>query len=255
MIRNFNRIILWIVISGTFIFAPASVCRSEVVVFDDVTTIQTPTRIKVLTKGRLFASGGRLVDVYQDEKLLKRILTGGDGYGYLKYRPEKAGYISIEARSDARSATGLHLVMDKNDRAVVIDVEGAFKGAVFSEEIREDSQEAVEALSKEYKIIYVSRYVGKGVSRSWLEKEDFPKSVILRWQGPDTFKILVKKEIKLHAVIGSANVISAAKKYVDNRYTFEKSRDGKFIDDWDEILKLLKKVAPPGEPEMDPSTD
>lgn len=251
-LEKFKTIILWMVISGTFSFAPFSVCYSDVVVFDDVTTVQTATRIKVLTRGRLFALGGRLVDIYKDENHLKRILTGGDGYGYLKYTPEKAGYISIEARSEGSSGSGLHLVMNKNDRAVVIDVEGAFKDAVFSEEIREDSQEAVESLSKNYKIIYVSRYVGKGVSRSWLEGEDFPKSVILRWQGQNTFKILAKRGAKLHAVIGSAAVISAAKKYIDNRYTFEKSKDGKYVDDWDEILELLKQVDPAAEPGKEP---
>jgi hypothetical protein len=252
MIQKFNRIIFLIVISGTFIYAPFSVCHSEVVVFDDVTTIRTATRIKVLTKGRFFASGGRLVDIYTDGNHLKRILTGGDGYGYLKYMPEKAGYISIEARSEADSASGLYLVMNKNDRAVVIDVEGAFKDAVFSEEIRENCQKAVEALSKDYKIIYVSRYVGKGVSRSWLEREDFPESVILRWQGPKTFKILVKREVKLHAVIGSKAMISAAKEYIDNRYTFEKSKDGKFVKDWDEIVELLQTADPAVEPEEEP---
>ena len=158
---------------------------------------------------------------------------------------------SIEARSDADSASGLHLVTNKSDKVIIIDVEGAFKDAVFSEDIRENSREAVYSLSKEYKIIYISRFVGKGISRSWLEKEDFPKSVILRWQGISTLKLLKKRGVRLDAVIGSATVIAAAKKHIAHRYTFENSKDGKMVKDWDEILELLQPTAPTGPKEPD----
>jgi hypothetical protein len=240
MIQPLRKFLLPVGLAVALSMQTVSVSGSEVVVFDDVTTVQTPTRIKVLTKGKLFARGGRLVDLYLGETHLKRILTGGDGYGYFKYRPESAGIKTIKARSNYKSAVGLHLVMNRNDQAVVIDIEGAFKDAVFSEEIRENSQAAVDSLGKTYKIIYLSRYFGKEISRGWLEKESFPTSVILRWQGPGTFKILAKRDVKLYAVIGSATVISAAKNYSEKRCTFEKVRDGIVVKDWDEILNLLQ---------------
>ena len=130
--------------------------------------------------------------------------------------------------------------MRRSERAIIIDVEGAFKDTIFSEELRADSRKAVKTLSEVYKVIYLSRYVGKSVSRNWLEKEDFPKSVILRWQGPNTFKILKKRGVQLYGVIGSAALVSAARKHIEHRYTFEKSMDGKVVKDWDEILKLLQ---------------
>jgi len=244
MTRNINRLTLCIVITGTLILASVTVSRSEVVVFDDVTTVQTPIRIKVLTKGRIFSQGGRLVDIYLDDNHIKKILTGGDGYGYYKYIPQSPGFKEINARSEANSSTGLILVMDKNEKAIIIDVEGAFKNTIFSEEVRADSRKAVKTLSEVYKVIYLSRYVGKSVIRNWLEKEDFPQSVILRWQGPNTFKILEKKGVQLYGVIGSAALVSAARKHIEHRYTFEKSKDGKVVKDWDEILKLLQPIAP-----------
>ena len=240
MIQPLRKFLLLVGLAVALGMQTVPVSGSEVVVFDDVTTLQTPVRIKVLTKGKFFARGGRLVDVYLGETHLKRILTGGDGYGYFKYTPESAGFKTIKARSNYTSAVGLHLVMNKNDQAIVIDIEGAFKDAVFSEEIRENSQTAVNTLGKTYKIIYLSRYVGREISRSWLEKENFPTSVILRWQGPGIFKILAKRDVKLYAVVGSATVISAAKKYSEKRYTFEKVRDGTVVKDWDEILDLLQ---------------
>jgi hypothetical protein len=248
MIHLFKKIILPISLAVAFSLNTVSVSRSEVVVFDGVTTVQTPIRIKVLTKGRIFSQGGRLVDIYLDDNHLKKVLTGADGYGYLKYIPQSPGFKEINARLDANSSSGLILVMGKSEKAIIIDVEGAFKDTIFSEKLREDSRKVVKALSKDYKVIYLSRFVGKGVSRSWLEKEDFPKSVILRWQGPITFETLGKRGVHLDAVIGSATVISAAKKHIEHRYTFEKSKDGTIVKDWDEILKLLQPAAPLKEP-------
>ena len=174
-------------------FYAAPGCRGEVAVLDCVTTVNTPIRITVLTKSRFFSAGGRLVDVYLDDKHLKRILTGGDGYGYLKYTPRSPGYKKIKARSNSDSAEGLLLVMTKKDRAIAIEVEEGIKTAVFSNEIKQSSLKAVKALSKKYKIIYLSRFAGKSITGTWLEKHSFPKSVILGWRGSNTLTALKKK--------------------------------------------------------------
>lgn len=224
-----------------------SVCtgRAEVVVFDRVTTVQTAIHLMVLTKGLLFAKGGQLVDISLDNQHLKRILTGGDGYGYLKYTPQAPGLKEISARSDDGSGTGLLLVMSKDDKAIIIDAESAFKNAIFSEDIKENSRRAVNALSKNFKLIYLSRYFGKGIDRSWLKKENFPQSVILRWQGPEVFTSLQDRGVKLYAVIGSEDVISAAEaENIKNRYSFEETKSGKTVKDWDEILSQLQPTPP-----------
>lgn len=239
MTTLFKYLILSIFSLTTVLFV-APDCAAEVAVLDRVTTVNTPIRITVLTKSRFFSAGGRRVDVYLDDKHLKRILTGGDGYGYLKYTPRSTGYQKIKARSNSDSAKGLLLVMTKKDRAIVIEVEEGFKTAVFSEEIKQSSLKVVKTLSKKYKIIYLSRYLGKSITGTWLEKQSFPKSVILDWQGSNTLTALKKKGIKLHAIIGSTAVISEAAKNIENRFTFEKTKDGTTVKDWDEIAELLK---------------
>jgi hypothetical protein len=245
MIALFKYLTLPILFSFAAVFSVAPVCPAEVVVIDRVTTVKTPIRITVLTKGRFFSAGGRLVDLYLEGEHLKRILTGGDGYGYFKITPRSPGFKKIKARSNSESAQGLLLVMTKKDRAIAIEVEEGFKTAVFSDEIKQDSLEAVKSLSKRYKIIYLSRYVGKGITSTWLEKQGYPESVILGWQGAGTLTALKKKGVKLHAIIGSAAVVSEAAKLVENRYTFEKSKDGILVKDWEEILEHLKEKNEP----------
>lgn len=228
------------ILSIVFVISCVSAGRCEIEVFDRVTTIRTPVRIAVLTRGRLFAKGGERVDIYVAGIHLKQILTGGDGYGYLSYTPQDPGLKNVTARSNGDTATGLLLVMRPTEKAVIIEIEEGFKDNILSAEARTRIRNAVNSLSKNYKIIYLGKYIGKGIGRGWLEKENFPESVILPWRGTQVFAALTEKGVRLHAVIGSAAVISAAKKYVEHRYTFEETTDGKTVTDWDEILKLLQ---------------
>ena len=224
-----------------FILISVPDSHGKVIVFDRVTTVQTPINIRVLTRDGFFSAGGRMVDIYLENNLLKKILTGGDGYGYLKYSPRVPGLKEITARSNTASTTGLILVMDEKEKAIIIEIEGAFKDTVFSDEIRASSLKAVKALSENYKIIYLSRFLGKGITGSWLEKQNFPKSVILRWRGPKTLEDLKKNSVQMHAIIGSPEVISAATEPIERRFSFEKTENGKTVKDWDEILNLLLK--------------
>ena len=218
---------------------PASHCK--VVVFDHVTTVEKSINIKVLTKAGFFAAGGQMVDIYLDDKPLKKILTGGDGYGYLKYTPQEAGLKKITAQSVKGNASGFILVMTEKEKAILIEIEGAFKDSVFSDAIRQRSQNAVNALSENYKIIYLSRVLGKGISEGWLKKQNFPKSVIIRWRGLTSLKSLKKNGVQIQAIIGSSDVISSVSEEIEKRFSFEKTKEGKTVKDWDEILRLLVK--------------
>lgn len=222
-----------------------TVSLAEIAVLDRVTTVNTPIYITVLTRGRFFSEGGRLVDLYLDDEHLKRIMTGGDGYGYYKITPRSPGYQRIEVRSNSDSAEGLLLVMTKKDRAIAIEVEQSFKTAVFSEEIKQNSLKAVKKLSKEYKIIYLSRYVGKSITAAWLGDQGYPESVILGWKGASTLKAMKKKGIQIEAIIGSPAVMSEAARLIENRFSFEKTKDGTMVTDWDEILKHLEGIEEP----------
>ena len=237
-----------------FILINVSVSHSKVIVFDHVTAVQTPIKISVLTKDGFFPAGGRLVDIYLDNDLLKKILTGGDGYGYLKYTPHESGLKKITARSGTDSASGRILVMNNDEKAILIETEGAFKDTLFSDEIRESSQKAVNLLSENYKIIYLSRFLGKDITGSWLEKQNFPKSVILSWHGPKTLENLKNNSVQLHAIIGSADIISTVTDQIETRFSFEKTNDGKTVKDWDEIVELLVR-SPSSIPEENDSFD
>jgi hypothetical protein len=94
-------------------------------------------------------------------------------------------------------------------------------------------------------LIYPRWYVGNSITGTWLENQGFPKSVILGWRGSKTLTALKKKGIQLHAIIGFAKLISKAGRDIENRYSFEKTKEGATVKDLDEILESLKENQKP----------
>ncbi len=215
-----------------------------VIVYDHVTTVNTPVYLKVLTKGKIFADGGRLVEFFLDGKRIGKNLTGGDGYGYRKYVPGRAGIIKVRATSDGESGNGLVLVMKKSEKAVLIEIEGGFKDAYMSDIAAGAARQAVEQLLKKYRVIYLSRNIGVRMARDWLDEMAFPDAPVLRWRGEKTLRALKEKGVNLYAIIGPAGVIEAAADHVEKRYTFDETQNGQTVKDWHELMTLLpKKVS------------
>ena len=216
---------------------------AAVIVFDQVTTVGTPVYLKVLTKGRIFADGGKLVEFYLDDQSIGKNLTGGDGYGYRKIIPQHEGTIKVRATSDGESDNGLLLVMKKSDKAVLIEIEGGFKDALISDIAAGANRQAVKTLIQKYRVIYLSRYTGMRTARNWLDEMEFPDAPILEWRGEQTLKALRENGIKLYAIIGPASVISTADGYIDRRYTFDQNQKEQTVKDWQELMERLSESA------------
>ena len=223
---------------------PAARGLSAVIVYDRVTTVGTPVYLKVLTKGKIFADGGRLVEFYLDDKGVGKNLTGGDGYGYRKYKPRRAGIINVRATSKGESGDGLLLVMKKGEKAVLIEIESGFKDAFISDIAAGASRQAVKQLLKKYRVIYLSRFTGVRMARSWLDEMEFPAAPVLQWQGEQTLNALKEKSINLYAIIGPTSVIATATDHIKKRYTFDQNQKEQTVKDWQELMKLLSEGAP-----------
>ena len=226
------------------IYTFASTSSAHVVVFDRVTTLGTPVRLIVLSKGKLFSKGGQMVDIFIDNEKLKQVLTGGDGYGYLNYIPKHPGLERITAKSGLGEGSGLILILEKHEKAVLIELGSGFKDSLLSEEARSESQSVIKGLSRQFKIIYLIRHISGTLPKKWLKKENFPESVVIRWKGAQTLEALKVNGVNLYAIIGSATLMSPSVKYIENRYCFEKTKDGKTVANWKEIEKLLSKSGP-----------
>lgn len=227
------------ILAGLLLGFPVSIAAG-VVVFDRITTVGKPVFLKILTKGQFFSEGGRRVEVRIGNRQSHHLLSGGDGYAYFKYLPQAAGFEKIIAVSDGDEASGLLLVMNPGETALVIGTEGGLRTSLFSEKAKSDSREALIQLNKQFRIVYLTRWLGMGLVKNWLKREKYPPSVVLRWRGPEVFKKMKNSDIEVAAVIGSAALMKAAPEYVKGRYTFEKTTKGTTVKDWAEIVRLIR---------------
>ncbi|MDF1593193.1 MAG: hypothetical protein P1P89_16885 [Desulfobacterales bacterium] len=213
--------------------------QAGVVFFDSVTTTHTPVYLKVLTKGILFAEGGRLVDLYSEDQKLGRVLSGGDGYGFMKLTPADVGLKTFIARMDGHSDSAYLLVMKKTDRALLFEIEVLSRDFLSNTAVS-DTQKALKILSKKFKLIYLVRFLGPDLAKKIIAKNKYPASAVLPWQGPDLFKDLKSRRITLTAIIGSADIVSEAADEVPQRFTFDETEDETSVESWQEIIKHLQ---------------
>ena len=103
MIRIHKKNSLTLFLALQILFFMPSAIQAAVIVFDRVTTVGSSVYLKVLTKGKFFAEGGKRITFYLEGQQLGKTLTGGDGYGFLKVTPERKGMQEIEVQTETRS--------------------------------------------------------------------------------------------------------------------------------------------------------
>ncbi len=177
-----------------------------------------------------------------DERPVGRILTGADGYGYLRIEPTSGGLHRVSARTPSAEASGLLLAMEEDDRAVLIELETLLKAVYLRERSAAGCSEALEWLARRYRLIYVTRFVGVGLARSRLALEGFPESVVLRWKGRALLESLAGRGVRVHAVVGAPEVSAAARGLAPRRFIFEKGKDveSERVADWRELLEKMR---------------
>jgi len=218
----------------------ASVTGAEVTVFDRVGAVGMTVTLVVRTTDFLMADGGRSVSISLDGERLGTVLTGGDGYGYFRLAPRRAGLLRVSARSGETEASGWLLVMEKTDRAVLVEVETVMKEIYLRPDAREACRMAFESLRRRYRLIFVHRFMGADFSRSRLAKEGLAPAVVIPWKGAATLERLREKEVQVHAVIGSAETVAAAGAQVPHRISFEKAKGAVVVSEWSDIEKRLE---------------
>lgn len=218
----------------------AAPCRADVLVYDRVTTVGTPVNLAVRTTTFFMADGGRLVDIWLDNERPSRIMTGGDGYGYLRLTPPRAGLFKIAARSHGNDASGLLLVLEKTDRVVLVESETVLREIQLRPDARENCRMTFETLRQRFRLIFVYRFLGADFSRSGLEKEGLSPSVVIPWEGAKSLESLRRQEVQIYAVIGSAATVAAAGAKVPRRISFEKARGAQTVSKWEELAKALE---------------
>ncbi len=220
-----------------FVFSNAA--SAEVVGYDSVTAANKAVNLKALTKGRFFSEGGRLIEFYLDGKHIGTTLSGGDGYALLGYLPLSPGIKHLKVKAGVDTDEGVLLITGENDKVLLIEMEGILFESPFLLQPIKGSKEALQRLSKKFKIVYLTATIDVKESRTWLKDNGFPASAVLKWKGAALLDELQRQGIKPYAVIGLPAMVSECKEYIKKRFSFEDTEDGVVVNDWKELLKRL----------------
>ena len=228
-----------VIVSLLWIATPAA---ADIVVFDQITTVNQPVFIKMITKGRFLPAGGQRITLRIDSGQPLQLLSGGDGYAYYKFTPARSGTFQMAAVSGENRSSGSLLVINPPDRVLAIDAEGGLRAAALSEQSKSEGLDALKQLDKHFHIIYLTRWVGPQMLKQWLTEKKYPPAVVLKWKGSAFFERLRQRNISITAVIGSKSLLEASRNHVERRFSFNETGHGTRVNDWSEIIEHLAET-------------
>lgn len=236
--RNFPRRLPVVFLLFLMAVWPA---RAEILFFDTATMVNQTIYLTVLTKGAFFPEGGRRAVFFDDGIELGGILTGGDGYGYLKFVPAAHGLRRIRVRAGADSDIGRLLVIAPGEKTVLIGIEGALRRFPFSREAADGARPALQKLATACPLIYVAGFTGVLNGRRFIDLNKLPPAPVLRWKGTDTFRGLARNGVDIYAVVGPRDVVSAAEGYAKKRFLLGNDDPAMAVITWEEIPEKILK--------------
>lgn len=232
---------LWLALAGA-----AAESAAGIDVADAVAVAGRPVTLAVRSGGLLAAEGGTRVTLTIEGEAPREILTGGDGFGYLRFRPETPGILGLTARTGGAEGSGRLLVLAPGEPVVVIELESVLWSALRPGE-DEACREALQRIGRSFGIVFVTRWAGREIARRRMDGDGLSRAVALAWRGGATLRRLRDLGIPIAAAIGSREVTAAARGFADRRFGFDRERDITRVGSWSEIPPLLEKPAPSGE--------
>ena len=235
--KTTNKIFLLFVFA---LFLPRA-SFGEVVLHDNIGLVKEEVTITAETKGRYFSKGGALVSFSAEGKSIGSVLSGGDGFAYKSYVPQKPGLTRIIAKYGRDKDNGIVMALKKGSSIVFVDVEGSLLAGPFSKRSIEGSNQAIKNITNKYPVVYLhAGNLGLKSIKEWLRKNRFPESVVMSWDMGSLFAELGKKGFRIKAIIGSQAVIESAAEYKPLAYSFDEFGGALHVNDWKEIENGLK---------------
>lgn len=235
------RILTSFAFSILFLFVFPIGTRADVVVHDAVVREGETVLLGAETRGKFFARGGEVVEFLIDGRSLGSTLSGGDGFAFKQFIPQRTGIHRVTAKSGKDEGRGLLLSLRKGAKIVFVDVAGSLLEKPFSKKPRQGSEKAIKEINGKFPVVFLhAGMVGIKALRGWLKENGFIERPLLPWNEGRIFDELNEKGFAVKAVIGGPGVIESAKKYGPLAFSFEETEDAAEVKDWGEIKKRLR---------------
>ena len=235
---GYRRWLLPVLLLGILQLIAAPV-TGEIIAYDQITVRNKTIFLKVRTKGFLFAEGGQRVSLSVEGGPKFRILTGGDGYGYVKYTPTAAGRHTIRVDTTDAVNEAILLVVTPDESVFLLDYEMLLKRLLQNPNEKQSARQALENLPSGCHLVYGVNFLGAVMAGKWTQNQNFPRGVILTGKLSNLITNLKDREIPIRAVMGTAASLAGFTAEGVHQLSFDETPSGTTIDNWEQIQKII----------------
>ena len=215
--------------------------NAQVTVHDAVAATGREVMLRADTGSGFFGKGGVLVEFFVDGRRAGKNLSGGDGAAFLSFVPRAARLHRLRAEAEGGSAEGLLLAVKQSAELVMIEVEGGLIERSLTMKPRPGSVEAVKRIGRRYPVVYLATgFFGLAGVKALLKERGFPEAPLLSAAGGALFEAVKGKRLKIRAVIGSPDLVKAAREYTRLAFSFESTGEADAAEDWEEIVRRMR---------------
>lgn len=218
----------------------AGIANGDVSVFDQVATPARPFYLKLRTHHGPLAMGGIRGTFWIDDRRVGPVLTGVDGYGFLKHTATRTGVFTLRAETAAGGAEARLLVVDTADRVVLFEAETLLWRAL-NRDRETNGHRIMRQIAEDFEMIYICGLMGKTITRQLIKDKTLPDRVILEGKGQDQFAQLSNRGVHIFAVVGTSAFLKAAGNFSPRHFSFEKSSQARYVADWEDLLNQLNQ--------------
>jgi hypothetical protein len=156
----------------------------------------------------------------------------------LKYTPQSKGLKKIKLKLAEESDEAMLLVTTKKDRVILISIEAGLFESNLSFKPAEGAKDAIDHISKKYRIIYLTSMIGIKQSKKWLKENNLHESIVFSWTGNNLIDDLRGKDINIIAIVGNPDMLAELEDI--RKFSFKETDDGTEVENWSDILKKLQ---------------
>ena len=207
--------------------------------YDQLATPAHPFFLKLRTHRGPLALGGVRGSFWIDDQKVGIVLTGADGYGFLKYTAPSTGTHVLSARTAAGDAQARLHIVAPTTAVVLIEAEALlWQMQVLNRKLSAD--DAMARIAADFELAYLCAPTGQPAIKPLLSSRGLPDALVLAGEDRNQFKRLANRGVRIYAVVGSARFVDSAQGYGQHYFSFEKSDKARHVKHWEDLIDQLQ---------------
>ena len=211
-------------------------------IYDQLATPAHPFFLKLRTHRGPLPLGGVRVSFWINDRKIGTVLTGADGYGFLKYEAPAIGTFSLSARTAAGDAEARLRIIAPATPVVLFEAE-ALLWQMQAMDRRSSTTDVMTRIAANFVLVYLCAPMSRPAMSPLIGSRGLPDALILAGKDRNQFKRLAKRGVSLFAVVGSARFVASAQGFGQHYFSFEKSDQARHVKRWEDLIRQLQPKA------------